>query len=226
MLRLIGSLKNKTVIDLGCGNGYLGPRFVKLGAKRVILADLSEANLKHAEGLNKKVLARVDLLLMDATRAWPLKSSSVDLVFSDMLLNEIKNIGTPMKEAYRVAKQGGLFIFAVTHPAWDLYEFAQDKLGKPRNILNGAGPYFFRGFSKFIMGTESLKPPPGEEYPEKFEIEHYQRPLQDYFEALVGAGFSIQRFIEPELPKKVLKAFPGYQDMVDHPIGAIFVAQK
>src|SRR5262249_13560880 len=123
MFKLLGSLKRKTVVDLGCGNGYLGPVFLRKGAKKAILVDVSEANIENAKRRNSST--KIDFLCQDATKKWKIPSNTIDVIFSDMMLNEVKNIQMPVKEAARVLKRGGKLIFAVTHPAWDLFEFAK-----------------------------------------------------------------------------------------------------
>ena len=57
LLKWIGNLKGKSILDLGCGNGYMGKKFVAKGAKKVILCDYSEFNLANARKKNssKKV---------------------------------------------------------------------------------------------------------------------------------------------------------------------------
>ena len=224
LFKMLGNISGKSVLDLGCGNGYLGSRFIKLGCKKVILMDISSYNLENARQLNNS--HKIEYLCQDATRSWKIDNAKLDIVFSDMFLNEIKNIKKPIFEAYRVLKRGGQFLVTVTHPAWDLFEFSYDQLGKSRKIIKGAGPYFFRGPTKFMMGTESLKPANNEKYPESFEIEHYQRPIEDYFNTLTDAGFVIKKIMEPELTSKILKHYPGYKDLSSHPISLIFNAIK
>lgn len=224
MFKLLESLKNKTVLDLGCGNGYLGPVFIKKGAKKVILVDISKENLEIAKRRNPN--KKVSFIHQDATKRWKVPSGSVDVIFSDMMLNEIENIRAPFREAARILKKRGKFVFAVTHPAWDLFEYARKKFTGISPIIPEAKPYFERGYNHFVMSTDSLKPPPGREYQAAYNVEHFQRPLEDYFNAAVDAGFQIVKMAEPPLTKKVLKDFPGYQEMTEHPIGIIFLATK
>ena len=225
MLRLAKSIKGKVILDLGCGNGYMGPTFIKKGAKKVFLADISIHNLQNARNLNAS--KKVEFVQLDATRRWKFKPKLFDLIYSDMMLNEVENIRTPIAEAYRTLKTGGMFVVAVTHPNWDLFEFATQKAtGKSSTILKGVQNYFFRGFTKFLMGTDSLKPKSGEEYQNIFELEHYQRPFEDYFNQLTRVGFVVETVSEPPLNERILKDFPGYEALKDCPIGLVFVAKK
>lgn len=124
-------------------------------------------------------------------------------------------------------RKNGTFIFSVTHPSWDLFIFAQEKVGKKSNKIRGLGNYFRRGFATYIMGADSkTNPTLAKKFGEEFMVEHYQRPLSDYYNQLVEAGFSVRKIIEPELTKQLLKESPRFSEYTDHPIGLIFHAVK
>jgi ubiquinone/menaquinone biosynthesis C-methylase UbiE len=225
MFKLIGSLKGKVVIDLGCGNGYLAPKFIDQSPKRVVMMDISEHNLRHAAA--KCDDPSVSFLQQDATIPWKVDSFSVDVIYSNMMLNEVEDIKTPIDEAFRTLKPGGMFIFSVTHPAWDLFIYAKEKAGEPSKKMKGLGGYFRRGYAKFVMGGDSRSNPAlKEKYGQGFEVEHYQRPISDYFNQLVDAGFVVKRFLEPELTEELLQNNPGYSEYTDNPIGLVFYGIK
>ena len=48
MFQQVGSFKGKTVIELGCGNGYLAPKFLEQVPKQIIMMDISAYNLSAA----------------------------------------------------------------------------------------------------------------------------------------------------------------------------------
>jgi ubiquinone/menaquinone biosynthesis C-methylase UbiE len=223
MFNLIGNLGGKNILELGCGNGYLGPRFLEQSPKQIIMMDISEHNLRHAAA--KCDDSSVSFLKQDATRPWKVSSSTIDLVYSNMMLNEVENIESPIKEAFRVLKTNGIFVFSVTHPAWDLFIYAQEKVGLPSSKIKGLGGYFRRGFAKFIMGgKENNKTNPilKDKYDHGFEVEHFQRPISDYFNQLIDSGFVVKRFLEPELNEELLQSNPRFIEYVDNPIGLVF----
>lgn len=226
MFGLVGDFKNKSVIELGCGNGYLAPKFLQEGVSSLVMIDISEHNLRYAA--EKCADPRVGFLEQDATKPWKLHNEAYDVVYSNMMLNEVENIKTPIAEACRILRPGGVFVFSVTHPAWDLYMFAQEKTGSPSKKIKGLSGYFKRGYAKFLMGGDSrTNPSLIEKYQgEPFEVEHFQRPIQDYFDQLVGAGFSVKRMIEPELNEEILRNNPRFADYSDNPIGLVFYCYK
>jgi ubiquinone/menaquinone biosynthesis C-methylase UbiE len=225
MFKLIGDQTGTAILELGCGNGYLAPMFLALSPKRVVMMDISEHNLSHAA--NRTSDQRVEFLRQDATTNWSVKDASIDLVYSNMMLNEVADIKTPINEAYRVLSKSGTFVFSVTHPAWDLYIYAQAKAGITSKKMKGLGGYFRRGPARFIMGGDSKsKPELKQKYRQEFAVEHYQRPISDYFNQLVDAGFSVKRLLEPEMTPELLKNHPRFSEYTDNPIGLVFFCEK
>ena len=225
MFGLLGDLGNKTILELGCGNGYLGKRFLKQRPHRVILTDISERNIKFAK--RKTNRENIDCIIMDATKKWPIDTESLDIVYSNMMLKEIENIKTPISEAYRTLKNAGQFVFSVTHPSWDLYIYAQEKAGRKSKKIKGLGGYFTRNYSKYIMGSNSkTNPDLYKTYGKEFEVEHFHRPLEDYFNSLVEFGFQVKKLFEPEMSSEFLKENPRFSEYKDHPVSLIFYSIK
>jgi SAM-dependent methyltransferase len=225
MFSLMGKVKGKIIIELGCGNGYLAPKFLAQKPEQVIMMDISKYNLQHAA--NKTKDKHVTFLEQDATVPWQVQSSTVDVVYSNMMLNEVEDSQTVIQETYRVLKKDGIFVFSVTHPAWDLYEYAKESVGIKSKKIVGLGNYFRRGFTHFMMGNKSkTSPQVNVKYNQEFSVEHYQRPLSDYFNQLVDAGFSVDRLLEPELTEELLHHTPRFADYKDHPVGLIFFCRK
>ncbi len=225
MFKLVNYFSNKTVLELGCGNGYLAQNFIKKKVKKLILTDISKHNLEFAK--QKFQNDNIEYLEQDATNKWKVGSSSIDIIYSNMMLNEVENIKTPISESFRVLKKNGIFVFSVTHPSWDLFIFAQEKAGIKSKKIKNLGNYFRRGFAKYIMGSDSkTNPDLAKEFTKEFEVEHYQRPLSDYFNALIEAGFKVDKIIEPELTKELLKNNHRFEEYEDHPIGLIFCCSK
>jgi len=196
MFDLIGNLKNKAIIELGCGNGYLCHEFLKQDPLKLILMDISPYNIEHAKQKcdNDK---RVEFLQHDATTPWPIKTNTVNVVYSVLVLNEMDDIKTPIDETFRVLKQNGVFIVSVLHPSFDLFQFAKEQ-----------------------AGIKSKK------FDSDFEVAHYQRPLSDYFNQFVLSGFAVKQLLEPPLSEELIKNNPGFLEYKDHPIGLIFMCVK
>lgn len=49
MLKYAGNLEGKTVLDLGCGNGYLAAKLLTFNPGKIILFDISKYNIAYAQ---------------------------------------------------------------------------------------------------------------------------------------------------------------------------------
>lgn len=212
MLSSLGIKKNSTILELGSGNGYLATGFLRTDPTAIYLMDISESNMSYAKEKNND--PRIKYIAQDVTEKWEIPDESADYVYSNMLFNEIEDIKSPMKEANRVLKNGGEIIFSVTNPAWDLYIFGQEQLGKKSTKIDGARGYFQRGYSSFLMGDGNYK------------VEHYHRPFSDYIQTLLIAGFQIKNIVEPELNDEFIKDYPNFVEYKTIPISLIIHAIK
>src|SRR5687767_4658027 len=106
---LLGDVKGKTVLELGCGDGLNTVMLAKRGAN-VIAFDLSAELLELAR---KRVEANgcrgVEFLLASA-HSLPLKDESVDVVFGMAILHHL-DLEIATENVRRVLKKGGRGIF-------------------------------------------------------------------------------------------------------------------
>lgn len=104
---LVGDVREKTVLDLGCGSGENVIPLAKRGAK-VTGIDLSPDLIKLARLRAEKYGVDADLRVASAYETG-LPSRSVDVVFCIAVLHHL-DIQRAKNEVRRVLKPGGLFI--------------------------------------------------------------------------------------------------------------------
>lgn len=103
-----------TVVDLGCGNGFISRSIAKY-VREVIAVDLSSEMLRELrDKALKENINNITTLESDG-RNIPLGSSSIDIVCANMYLHHIENPETAIKEMYRILKPGGLVFIADFH---------------------------------------------------------------------------------------------------------------
>ncbi|MFA5364050.1 MAG: class I SAM-dependent methyltransferase [Candidatus Bathyarchaeia archaeon] len=111
----VGDIKNKTVLDLGCGNGSVSYLLWYLGAK-VYGLDISKQALVGTRNLGNPKQAgngfESELLQGDATRL-PFQPESFDLVFCIETLEHIQDDIAAVAEIEKVTKSGGTVVLAV-----------------------------------------------------------------------------------------------------------------
>jgi len=91
----VNGLKNKTVLDVGCGNGFFTIPFSKK-AKEVTGLDFSKRMLE-LNPHKKLVQARVEKM--------PFKDNAFDVVFCSNLLHHVKNPILAVAEMKRISKR-------------------------------------------------------------------------------------------------------------------------
>ncbi|MGZ5291566.1 MAG: class I SAM-dependent methyltransferase [Actinomycetota bacterium] len=120
-LRVLGDVRDKVVLELGCGGGQWSRWLAAMGARPVGL-DLSTNQLRYAAGLMERAGIHVPLVGADAERS-PFADETFDVVMCD---HGAMTFADPMRtvpEVARVLRPGGLFAFCHASPihfaCWD-----------------------------------------------------------------------------------------------------------
>ncbi|MHB8506467.1 MAG: class I SAM-dependent methyltransferase [Acidimicrobiales bacterium] len=118
-LRLLGDLRGKRVLELGCGGGQCSVAFARAGAT-AIGVDFSAEQLAHARRLAAEHEVRVELRHGDLADLAFLRADSIDLAFSGYAFAYVEDLGRVFRQVHRVLKVGAPLVFSLPHPAWDL----------------------------------------------------------------------------------------------------------
>ena len=120
-LRLLGDLKGKKVLELGCGGAQCSIAFAKQGAT-AIGVDFSAAQLAFARQLCEQEEVRVELRQGDLADLAFLRADSIDLVFSAYAFGYVEDLNRVFRQVHRVLKVGAPLVFSLTHPAYDMID--------------------------------------------------------------------------------------------------------
>jgi len=113
-LRVLGTVRDKAVLELGCGAAQWSIALRQLGARCVGL-DNSQRQLEYAREAMRR--AGVDFPLVHASAEdVPLPSASFDIVFCDHGAMSFTDPYESVPEAARLLKSGGLFAFNAETP--------------------------------------------------------------------------------------------------------------
>ena len=118
-LNLLGDIKNKRILEIGCGGGQSSIAFAKRGAKCTAI-DISGTQLDYANKLAEKNGVKIKFLQMNAADVGKFGRTRFDLVFSALVLNQVGNLGKCFSGVKRILKKGGKFVFSVEHPFYIL----------------------------------------------------------------------------------------------------------
>lgn len=103
---ILGDIKGKKILDVGCGDGRLTEWLLMSGAE-VYAADISGNMIKKIEGKFSKIKAFVcDIKEM------PFEDNFFDLVISAFVIVHLKTLPEAFDEVYRVLKPGGSFVLS------------------------------------------------------------------------------------------------------------------
>jgi len=183
-----GEKKKFTVLDAGCGTGYLT---VKLGLQgyTAIGVDVSAKQLSFAQQKIAKynLQDHVTTFKASAHHMPSVQSNSVNVVVSNYVMMDLEHYVDAIKEMYRVLKPKGRAIIIFLHPC-----FCAPKIEKTSDLFKVLTwppkehplNYFNESKTESTWGNFS-KP-----------FVHFHRPLSSYWKAFVDSGFSIVNFEE------------------------------
>ena len=179
VMALCEPLKGKSVLDLGCGEGYCSRMLRQRGAE-VVGLDLSERMIELARQAERDEPLGIRYDTADAVTA-DLGEASVDLVVAVFLFNYlgVAPMRQTMANVYRMLRPGGSFVFAVPHPA---FAFMREP-APPFYFDVGSAGYFSardRVFGGRIWKRDGTA----------LDVQLVHKTLQDYFDALRAAGFA------------------------------------
>ncbi len=114
-LRLLGDLRGKRVLDLGCGAGSAAIAFAQQGAI-VIALDTTDARLAHARARAEQAEVKVEWRTGDLADLAFLRAESIDAAFSLSSVAEVDDASRLFRQVQRVLKPNGAFVFSYAHP--------------------------------------------------------------------------------------------------------------
>jgi SAM-dependent methyltransferase len=117
-LRVLGDVRGKDVLELGCGGGQWSAALARRGARPVGL-DLSERQLEHARRLQRSTGISFPLVQGNAERV-PLRASCFDIVFADHGAFSFADPDRTVPEAARLLRRGGLLAFSHTSSLYEI----------------------------------------------------------------------------------------------------------
>jgi ubiquinone/menaquinone biosynthesis C-methylase UbiE len=114
-LRLLGDLRGKRVLDLGCGSGSAAIAFAQQGAI-VIALDSDDSQLAGARARAEQAEVKVEWRTGDLADLAFLRAESIDAAFSAQSVAEVDDAARLFRQVQRVLKPNGPFVFSYAHP--------------------------------------------------------------------------------------------------------------
>ena len=171
-LRLLGDLKGKRVLDLGCRNGAGAIAFARQGAI-VIALDASDAHVARARARAEEAEVKVEWRTGDLADLAFLRAESIDAAFSAYSVAEVDDAPRLFRQVQRVLKPNAPFVFSYEHPV----ALCIDNGGMFTRSYFDPGP---------IDVTRDGEP-----------VRVHVRDIGDVFTELGRAGFRVDTILEP-----------------------------
>ncbi|MFC8500721.1 class I SAM-dependent methyltransferase [Pedococcus sp. NPDC057267] len=194
-LGLLGPLEGRRVLEIGAGAGQCS-RWVAGRGASVVATDLSGGMLRQGVALNRRAAppARpVPLLQCDAV-ALPFGEGSFDVVFTAYgAVPFVADTEALLREAARVLRPGGRFVFSTTHPF--RWAFPDDP---GEHGLTVTQSYFDR--TPYVEADSDG---------EATYVEHH-RTVGDRVREIVAAGLVLVDLVEPEWPERNTQTWGGW----------------
>jgi len=180
--KLLGNVKGKKILDLGCGSGIYAKILTRKGAV-VKGFDISPEMIKIARKENPKL----DLRLGSGYKI-PFKEK-FDVVLASLVIHYFSDLD-------KVFKQDGIFIFSTGNPVAECRKKVKWK-GKEFRVFDN----YFR--NRKIYGTwNNIKIG-------KVKVFSYHFTYEILIKAIIKNGFEIMDYIDCYPIKKAKKLFPG-----------------
>lgn len=202
LFSMMPNLKDKTILDLGCGFGEHCKGFVESGAKKVIGIDISEKMLEIAKQENAD--SKITYINMPMENIFEL-TEKFDIVISSLAFHYVEDFAGVVKNIYNLLNENGTFIFSQENPLCTCHS------GGQRWTKDENGNKLYLNLSNY--GIE------GERESTWFvdDVKKYHRTFSSIINTLIETGFKIEKLIEPLPTEDLLKKYPDYKDLFHKP---------
>jgi len=185
MLKFMGDVSGKRILDLGCGEGGYSRELTKRGAK-LVAVDCSQKAIEYAVKLAEKENLAIEHFVRNSNDLFDIGSETFDIVLCSMMLMDCEDFDGTLKEVVRVLKPGGRVYASVLHPCFD------------GNHDTGIGRQGI-GIDRQVVVKNYFEPREWEAplYQGTVPVIWRHRTMEDYVKAFIKAGLTIADLNEP-----------------------------
>lgn len=199
--KMLPPLNHKKILDLGCGTGRFSFLFEKENPLSVLGVDISEHMLNIAKEKAKAKNSKVKFIQGDISNSNIYVNRKFDFIFSSTTFHYIKDIKSLFKYIFHALNDTGICIVSLMHPVYTA-QYPVDKNGEFTSDDEWVVRYLDKSKRAYIQ--------PWIEFNEdinNYLSMSYHHTVSDYFNAIIDAGFTIEKVEEPSPPENWRKKF-------------------
>ncbi|MBL0161335.1 MAG: class I SAM-dependent methyltransferase [Bryobacterales bacterium] len=209
-LAMLPNIDGQSGLDIGCGEGHntrlLAGRGARMTGVDIVPAFLEAArDAERDNPLGIRYAAGSGELL-------PFASRQFDFATAFMSLMDMPAPETALREACRVLRPGGFLQFSISHPCYSTPHRRQLKNESGQPYAVEIGRYFDRIDGELERWTFSAAPQETRAAYPVFEIPRFNRTLSEWLNAILDAGFTIERTAEPHADEEMARRVPHIAD--------------
>lgn len=186
MLKFLGNVQGKKILDLGCGEGGYSRELTKRGAQ-LVSVDCSSKAIEYAISLARAENLDIEHFVRNSNDLFDIESEQFDVVLCSMMLMDCEDFNGTLQEAYRVLKKGGKVFASVLHPCFD----GNHETGIGRQGVGIERQVVVKNYFEPKEWTAPL-------YKGTIPVIWRHRTLEDYVKGFLKAGFIIEDVNEPQ----------------------------
>ncbi|MGK6313846.1 class I SAM-dependent methyltransferase [Neorhizobium sp. DT-125] len=198
---LLPDLKQKRVVDLGCGFGWFSRFAAEEGAASVLGLDLSENMIARAKAENAHPAITYDIADLERVE---LQQAAFDLAYSSLAFHYLEDFGRLVRRVHTALIPGGKFVFTIEHP---IYMASAN----PGWRTDEAGRRFWPVDGYSVEGRRTT------DWLAKGVVK-YHRTVGTTLNTLIDNGFLIRRVVEWCPSREQIAAEPALAEEMDRPM--------
>jgi SAM-dependent methyltransferase len=207
---MLPDLRDKRVLDLGCGFGWHCRYAREQQARSVVGVDLSERMLARARETTDDPAIEYR---RSAIEDIDFPADAFDVVISSLALHYVEPLDLVCEKVHRCLEAEGTFVLSVEHPIFTAraaqdwhYGPTGERLHWPVDDYQQEGLRHARWLADDVI--------------------KYHRTLATYFNAMVDSGLHVTRLLEPGPPVEMVVERPDWMDECRRPLFLLIAAVK
>ncbi|GMK43597.1 methyltransferase [Paenibacillus glycanilyticus] len=207
---MIPDLRDKRVLDLGCGYGWHCRYAREQGARSVLGIDISEKMIERAKSFNEDAAITYRQAAIEDISFEP---GEFDVVISSLALHYVEDFAGACRKIYDSLAPGGSFVLSMEHPVFTAVAAQDWHYGQSGERLHWPVDNYQDEGSRIARFLDS-------------DVIKYHRTLSAIMNALIQAGFQVAEVAEPGPSQEALNQYAEMKDETRRPMFLLLSARK